>query len=153
VSQVEELAAQLPACFADRLGIGRVVLVSLHEGLHIDRRNQPHLMAQRADLPRPMVRTGAGFHRDDALGSGSEKRQHLRPGYLLLERRRSVPSRAMRLKDVLRQIEPDDANFLHRRLSSRRGLQHHNLGTSMPSEGRLPHRRGVLTPIGVNPLK
>jgi len=38
MSQVEELAAQLPACFADRLGIGRVVLVSLHEGLHIDRR-------------------------------------------------------------------------------------------------------------------
>jgi len=26
MSQVEELAAQLPACFADRLGIGRVVL-------------------------------------------------------------------------------------------------------------------------------
>jgi hypothetical protein len=141
MSQVEELAAQLPACFADRLGIGRVVLVSLHEGLHIDLRNQPHLMAQCADLPRPMGRTGAGFHRDDALGSGSEKREHLRPGYLLPERRRSVPSGAMRLKDVLRQIEPDDANFLHGRLSSRRGPQHHDLGTSMPSEG--------IRPIGV----
>jgi hypothetical protein len=36
--------------FGDRLGVGRVVLVSLHEGLHVDRCNQPHLMAQRADL-------------------------------------------------------------------------------------------------------
>jgi hypothetical protein len=106
MSQVEELAAQLPACFADRLGIDHVVLVSFHEGLHIDRRNQPHLMAQRADLPRPMVRTGAGFHRDNALGSGSEKREHLRPGYLLPERRRSVPSRAMRLKTFFARSSP-----------------------------------------------
>jgi hypothetical protein len=62
--------------------------------------NAPICRAQWCELAQ-------AFHRDNALGSGSEKREHLRPGYLLPERRRSVPSRAMRLKDVLRQIEPD----------------------------------------------
>jgi hypothetical protein len=111
MNQVEELAAQLPACFADRRGIGRVVLVSLHEGLHIDRRNQPHLMAQRADLPRPTVRTGAGFHRDNALGGAEAKNESTfarisSSGTLSIRRLSPI-----RLKDILRQIEPDDASL------------------------------------------
>jgi hypothetical protein len=57
------------------------------------------------------------------------------------------------LKDVLRQIEPDDANFLHGRLSSRRGPQHHDLGTSMPSEGVRPIGVGLNADRRGNPLK
>src|ERR1700674_355090 len=100
-----------------------------------------HLMAQGADLTRPIVRARTGFHRNNALGDRRKKRQQLGPGYLLAENRRSVRSRAMRLKYVLSQIKPDDANILHGRLSRCRGPQHHDLGTLMPSEGRPPHRR------------
>jgi len=51
--------------FADGLGIGGVVLLPLDEGLDVGRRDQPHAMAQLADLASPVVRTCAGFHCDN----------------------------------------------------------------------------------------
>ena len=52
--------------FGNRLGIRHVILLPLYERLHISRRDQPHLVAEIADCPTPVVRTGAGFHRYDA---------------------------------------------------------------------------------------
>ena len=43
----------------DRLGVGGVVLLPPDIGLHIRRRHQPHLVPQRRQLARPVVRRGA----------------------------------------------------------------------------------------------
>lgn len=51
---------------ADRLGIGRILLLPLDEGLEIGGWDQPHVMAQLADLATPEMRTTTGFHRNDA---------------------------------------------------------------------------------------
>lgn len=41
-----------------RLGVGCVGFPALHLGLHIGRRHQPHVVPQRHQLPRPMMRRG-----------------------------------------------------------------------------------------------
>src|SRR3954454_11499011 len=47
---------------ADRFGIRSVVLVPLDVGLHVLRRHQPHLVAQRTQLPRPVMRRRTRLH-------------------------------------------------------------------------------------------
>jgi hypothetical protein len=47
---------------ADRFGIRSVVLVPFDVGLHVLRRHQPHLMAQRTQLPRPVMRRRTRLH-------------------------------------------------------------------------------------------
>src|SRR6202035_337709 len=51
---------------ANGLRISRVILLPLDVRLHIGRRYQPHLVAQRLQLARPMVRRGAGLNADQA---------------------------------------------------------------------------------------
>ncbi len=62
---------------ADRLGISGVVLLPPHIGLHVARRHQAHIMTERRDLARPVVRRGARRHADQARREGLEKLQHL----------------------------------------------------------------------------
>ncbi len=45
----------------DRLGIGRIILLALHEGAHILRRNQFYLVAKSFHLVRRVVRAAASF--------------------------------------------------------------------------------------------
>src|SRR5689334_5911296 len=52
--------------FTDRLCIGGIVLLPLDERLDVGWRDQADMMAQLSDFTRPVVRAGAGFHRDDA---------------------------------------------------------------------------------------
>ena len=52
--------------FADRLRVRGIVLLPFDVGLHVGRRHQPHSVAERLELPRPMVRRGAGFDADQA---------------------------------------------------------------------------------------
>ena len=44
-------------CFSNRLGIVVIVLLPLHERLHIDRRDNPRLMAQLTQGPADKVCT------------------------------------------------------------------------------------------------
>jgi len=69
----------------DAVGGGRQPshLLPLDEGLHIGRRDQPHLVAQLADLAAPEVGAAAGFHRDNTGWQLVEERQHLRTTNLL----------------------------------------------------------------------
>jgi hypothetical protein len=63
-----------PLCrLTDGLGIRRVVLLSFHERLNVGGWDQTHRVPQLADLTRPVVRTGAGFHRDDTGGLRREE--------------------------------------------------------------------------------
>jgi len=100
-----------------RLRIGRVVLLALHERLDVGRRDQPHLMAQLADLAPPEVRTAAGFHRYDTRSQLPEESQHLIPSQLLAQHGMPGDISSMHLKHILRQIEPDRGNLLHDRSS------------------------------------
>jgi hypothetical protein len=46
----------------NRLGIGGVILLSLHEGPHVLRRDQLHVMTQRRHFPCPVMRAAARLH-------------------------------------------------------------------------------------------
>jgi hypothetical protein len=46
---------------ANRFRVRRVVLVALHIGLDVLRRHQPHLVAERLQLPRPVMRRCTRF--------------------------------------------------------------------------------------------
>lgn len=58
---------------ADRLGISHVVLLSLHERLHVRRRDQLHIVTEPPNLTRPMMRAAARLHSDRATGQLSEE--------------------------------------------------------------------------------
>src|SRR5919107_4006370 len=68
---------------ADRLRIGHVVLLPLHERLHIDWRNEPGLVPQRGDLASPVMSAGASLHGHQASWLPSKERQQLPPPELL----------------------------------------------------------------------
>ena len=53
--------------FSDRLGIVVVVLLPLHERLHIDRRNDARFVPESAQRTADEMRTEAGFQAYDAL--------------------------------------------------------------------------------------
>lgn len=97
----------------DRFGIGRIVLLPLDEGLHVGRRDQLHCVAELADLPAPVMRAGTGLHSDDARGLSGEEGQHLFAPQLPAEDRRTGGIRAVRLEDVLGQIQADGADGVH----------------------------------------
>jgi hypothetical protein len=52
-------------CFADRLSIGRVVLLALDVGLDELRWHEPYLMSERRDLATPIVRRVTGLNANE----------------------------------------------------------------------------------------
>jgi hypothetical protein len=52
-------------CLRNRFGVVVVVLLTLHEGLGVDRRDDPRLVSQRAQHAADKVRAQTGFHPDD----------------------------------------------------------------------------------------
>ena len=51
-------------CLANGLCVSRIILLPLDVGLHVGRWYQPHIMAERLELARPMVRRSASFDAD-----------------------------------------------------------------------------------------
>lgn len=49
----------------DRLGISSIILLALHEGAHVLRRNQLHLVAKCFHLARPVVRAAVSLIDDN----------------------------------------------------------------------------------------
>jgi hypothetical protein len=64
---------------ADGRRIASVGLAAFDIGLHVSRRHQLDLMAQRRDLPRPEVARAAGFHADQTGLKSAEEWHHLAP--------------------------------------------------------------------------
>src|SRR3954462_3949810 len=62
---------------ADRLCIGGIVLLPLHEWLHVSGRNEPHLMAELHQLAAPVMRASTGLHRHGARWLRSEELNQL----------------------------------------------------------------------------
>lgn len=80
---------------ADCFRISRIVLLTLHEWLHIGRRDQSDGMAKLADLAGPMMSAWAGFHRDKTRRLGREEAQNLLAPQLLTKDRRAGGIRAV----------------------------------------------------------
>src|SRR6185312_10972770 len=89
---------------ANGLGIRSVVLVPLDVSLHILRRHQPYLMAQRAQLPRPVVRRRTCLHPHQTARQSTEERQNLRSPKLLAQNRRPRCIDPVYLENMLRQV-------------------------------------------------
>lgn len=101
--------------FADGLRIGRIVFLTFHEGLDAGGRDQPHIVAQLADLAAPEVGAAAGFDRHHALRQAPEEIEDLLPPQLLAKNGAPCAVSAMQMKHILRQIEPDRGNLRHDR--------------------------------------
>ena len=114
--------------------------LTFDERLDVDRRYEAHLVTQVTDRPGPVMRTGASLHCNQTNRLLGEERQYLIARELLTKRNTSIGFGPVCLKHILRQIQADDDSLFHGRLL-RRGFQHRNLGTLMPSGGgRPPHR-------------
>ena len=53
-------------CFGDCLGIVVVVLLTLHEGFDVGRRDDPRLVAKTVECPTDKIRAQTGFYASDA---------------------------------------------------------------------------------------
>src|SRR5262245_4897524 len=124
---------------ADRFGIGGIVLVALDVRLHVLRRHQPHLMAKRAQLPRPVVRRRARLQANQTWRQSTEERQNLRTPKLLAQNRRSLCIDPVHLKNMLRQVQSDRSNLAHGWLPFAADSIRQQFGTQMPQGGHPPH--------------
>jgi hypothetical protein len=117
--------------FTDRFSVSRIVLLTLHKWLDVSRSNQPDFVPELRDLPRPVVAAGARFHGNRAGRLIGKKAKYLIAAKLLPEQHNSRPICAVRLENVLRQVQSDCVNFQHGRLHSSDDQRHH-FGTAMP---------------------
>ena len=98
---------------ADRRGIGRIVLVALEIGLDVLRRHQPHLVPERTDLTRPVVRRGTSLDPDQASGQTGKEAQDLAAPQRLAHHDLARAIDCVHLKHLLSQIEADRGNLAH----------------------------------------
>jgi hypothetical protein len=101
------------SCFADHFGINSIVLLSFQKWLYIGRRDQSDLMPLALQFPSPVMGIIAGLHRDCACRLGREEFQHLAACESPTEQRFSSRIGAMCLKDILRDIQSDNAYLTH----------------------------------------
>src|SRR5215208_6185127 len=71
--------------FADRCRIEGVALSTLHIRLYIAGRHHPHLVTERGQFSRPVMRGRAGLNADQAGRQRGEEAQHLAPAQLFAQ--------------------------------------------------------------------
>ena len=96
---------------ADRRCIGHVVLLPFHIGLHIGGRDQPNVMTERKDFPRPVMRGAAGFHAHKTARQTGHELQHLVAPQPLTKNDPASGIGAVQLKYRLGQINPECCNL------------------------------------------
>ena len=106
--------------FADRLGIGSVVFLTVDEGLNVGRRDHTNLMAQLAVLAASEVGVAARLHRDDARRQLTEERQHLRSHLFYSQRCLThavspIYQNRKGDKHTFRNVDPDCGDLRHDR--------------------------------------
>jgi hypothetical protein len=119
---------------ADRFGIGRVRLVTIHIGRSVRRRDQPHLMAEPMQQAPPMMRRGARLQADQTARQFGEKPHHLAPPQLPPQYHHAGRIHPMHLKNLLGDVQTDCRNLLP--LVGAKS-QH---DTAMPCGGHPPHQ-------------
>src|SRR6266545_2817267 len=93
--------------FRNRLGIAVVVLVTLEERLHVLRRDQTRVVAERCKLPADVMRARAGLHADQAARNIGETAFELTTRYLLLQDDYTPLIEANEVEGVLAEVDPD----------------------------------------------
>src|SRR5262249_22264574 len=124
---------------ANRFRIGGIVLVALDVRLHVLRWHQSHLVAKRAQLPRPVVRRRARLQANQTGRQSTKERQNLRTPKLLAQNRRSLCIDPVHLKNMLRQVKSDRSNLAHGWLPFAADSIRQQFGTQMPQGGHPPH--------------
>jgi hypothetical protein len=109
---------------ADRLGVAAIGLVALHARLDVGRRHQPHLVAERLQPPRPVVRAAARLHPVHRRRQRGEEPLDLAAPQPLAQDHVAGGVDAVKLEDVLRQIQTDHASLHRGRLRSLVGSRH-----------------------------
>ena len=71
--------------FRDRLSIAIVILMTFEERLHVLRRDQTHIVADRCKLPADVMGARAGLHADQAARNIGKTASKLTTGNLLLQ--------------------------------------------------------------------
>jgi hypothetical protein len=112
---------------ANGLRIGRVVLVGLHIGLNILRRQQADLVAEAANKPAPVVRAGTSLKADTASGQFTEERLHLLALQSPAKNRLAALVRSMDLEDGLGDVEPNECDPVRHGETSFRCMNRLNL--------------------------
>jgi hypothetical protein len=97
--------------FANRLGIDRVVLLSLHERFYVGRRDQPYLVAKLGELASPVMSTATCLQRDGTTRLGCKEIQQLSSADPLAEHCSTTPICSMRVKNMLGDIQTDYDNL------------------------------------------
>src|SRR5262249_43489893 len=128
-----------PNSLANRFRIGGIVFVALDVRLHVLRRHQSHLVAKRAQLPRPVVRRRARLQANQTGRQSTKERQNLRTPKLLAQNRRSLCIDPVHLKNMLRQVKSDRSNLAHGWLPFAADSIRQQFGTQMPQGGHPPH--------------
>ncbi|MOA04528.1 hypothetical protein D3C78_1240870 [compost metagenome] len=96
---------------ANRLRVIGVVLATFDVGFDELRRDQPHFVAQRSQLTRPVVRATAGLHGNQARLELAEEVEHLRALELFAADRLLMAVDAVNLEHLLCQIDADSLKF------------------------------------------
>src|SRR6476469_6391010 len=98
---------------AKRLGVGGIVLAALHVWLDQLRRDQLHLMAERPQQPRPIVRRAASLNCNYCWRKILEESHHVLAPQLLAQNRLIGGVYPVKLEKVLRRIHTNSANLFH----------------------------------------
>jgi len=124
--------------FANRLRIGRIILVARHVRLHPLRRQKHGLVPQRCELTRPVLRSATGFNPDPHRWQLCKELKHLPPPQLLAQNRSFGRIHPMQLKNTLGRVHTNADKIVHGRLPCLRS----------PTDLILAHRcrRGPSTP-------
>jgi len=69
----DEAHGRTACCLGDSLGIGHVILLARHKGLHISRRDETDLMPERRNLPGPVMSAPARLHGNHGLWHRGEE--------------------------------------------------------------------------------
>jgi hypothetical protein len=95
---------------ADRLAICCVIFIGLDVGLYELRRDQLYRVPERREPARPVMRTTAGFHPNEARRQLAEKRNQLRSLQLLTQCDLASRIHSVHLEDNFCQIDPNLRN-------------------------------------------
>jgi hypothetical protein len=97
----------------DSFGVSSIRLVAFYKGLDVSWRDAAHVVAELGDLVRPIAGTATGCHPDKARRLILEELHHFAAAEFAIEDRDAILLRAVNLKGILRQTQPDKANIPH----------------------------------------
>jgi hypothetical protein len=94
-------------CLGDRLSIVVIVLLPLHEGFGVDRRDNPRLVTKRPQRPADKMRAQAGFHANDARWQPLKHLFETQPPDLPTKRDRPIGAQSNKVKYLLADVDTD----------------------------------------------